>query len=59
MNRIILLAGALLALASCHKNTVVVPCESSVVRLQVVSPEIVRVSVSPDGHFSDRPSLVE
>ena len=58
MNRIILLAGALLALASCHKNTVVVPCESSVVRLQVVSPEIVRVSVSPDGHFSDRPSLV-
>ncbi len=58
MNRLILLAGALLALASCHKNTVVVPCESSVVRLQVVSPEIVRVSVSPDGHFSDRPSLV-
>ena len=58
MNRIILLAGALLALASCNKNTVVVPCESSVVRLQVVSPEIVRVSVSPDGHFSDRPSLV-
>ncbi len=58
MNRLILLAGALLALASCNKNTVVVPCESSVVRLQVVSPEIVRVSVSPDGHFSDRPSLV-
>ncbi len=58
MNRLVLLAGALLALASCHKNTVVVPCESSVVRLQVVSPEIVRVSVSPDGHFSDRPSLV-
>ncbi|MBQ2330686.1 MAG: FAD-dependent oxidoreductase, partial [Oscillospiraceae bacterium] len=32
--------------------------ENGSVRLQVISPEIVRVTVSPDGKFHDRPSLV-
>ena len=38
-------------------NTVTVPCGEQTVRLQVISPGIVRVSVSPDGKFPDRESL--
>ena len=38
-------------------NQVTIPCIGSTVRLQVVSPEIIRVSTSPDGKFNDRSSL--
>ncbi len=51
-----LLAG--LFLAGCGKQEVKVATEAGTVRLQVVSPEIVRVSVSPDGKFRDRQSLM-
>ena len=47
-----------LLLASCQGREVKVRTEAGTVRLQVVSPEIVRVSVSPDGRFRDRKSLV-
>jgi len=49
---------ALLVLISCGKREVKVVCEDVTVRLQVVSPEVVRVSASPDGKFSSRQSLV-
>ena len=58
MKKAILILSALLALSACCRNTVVVPCENGTVRLQVISPEIVRVSVSPDRKFRDRKSLV-
>ena len=48
-----------LALVACApKNQVMVKTDTGKVRLQVVSPEIVRVSVSPDGKFRDRKSLM-
>ena len=41
------------------RNQVLVrTADGGAVRLQVVSPDIVRVSVSPDGRFSDRQSLM-
>ena len=49
MKKLILIAWALLTLSACNRNTVVVPCDNGAVRLRVISPEIVRVSVSPDG----------
>ena len=51
--------AALLVLAlACGKKPVVnVPCDDVTIRLEVVSPEIVRVSASPDGKFSKRESL--
>ena len=58
MKKLILIAWALLTLSACNRNMVVVPCDNGAVRLQVISPEIVRVSVSPDGKFHDRKSLV-
>jgi alpha-D-xyloside xylohydrolase len=58
MKKFILIAWALLTLSACNRNTVVVPCDNGAVRLQVISPEIVRVSVSPNGKFHDRKSLV-
>ena len=58
MKKIILIAWALLTLSACSQNTVVVPCDNGAVRLQVISPEMIRVSVSPDGKFHDRKSLV-
>ena len=50
---------ALLAF-SCEKksNQVTVTCKESIIRLEVVSPEIIRVSQSPDASFPDRESLV-
>ena len=45
-------AGLLLlmiAVTGCHSSEVRVKTGAGRVRLQVVSPEIVRVSVSPDG----------
>ena len=45
-------------LAGCQSNQVTVKTDAGNVRLQVVAPEIVRVSVSPDGRFHDRQSLV-
>ena len=47
-----------LLLAGCQGRDVKVRTEAGTVRLQVVAPEIVRVSVSPDGRFRDRKSLV-
>ncbi|MBO4624204.1 MAG: DUF4968 domain-containing protein [Bacteroidales bacterium] len=58
MKKAILIVSALLALASCQRGEVVVRTDNAAVRLQVISPEIVRVSVSPDGKFHDRQSLV-
>ncbi len=53
------LAGLSLALLlSCQpKGKVTVQCADVTVRLQPVSAEVVRVSVSPDGQFRDRQSL--
>ena len=50
---------SLLLVLACGReiNTVTVPCGESTVRLQVITPEVVRVSVSPDGKFHDRKSL--
>ena len=58
MKKAILIVSALLALASCQRGEVVVSTDNGAVRLQVMAPEIVRVTVSPDGKFHDRPSLV-
>jgi len=52
------LLAALCLCACCPKNQVLVKTEAGTLRLQVVSPEIVRVSASPDGRFHDRQSLV-
>ena len=50
---------ATLLLAACTpKSEVKIATETGTVRLQVVTPEIVRVSVSPDGKFRDRSSLM-
>ena len=47
-----------LSLAGCRENGVTVKTDGGArVRLQVVSPGIIRVSVSPDGRFHDRQSL--
>ena len=47
-----------LAACACSSTEVKVKCsDGSAVRLQVISPEIVRVTVSPDGKFNDRKSL--
>ena len=43
---------------ACRSNEVYVNTDAGNVRLQVISPEIVRVSVSADGFFTDRQSLV-
>ena len=45
-------------LSGCQSNVVTVKTGAGKVRLQVITPEIVRVSVSPDGRFHDRQSLV-
>ena len=61
MNRLLLraaLAAMAFILVSCHKSEVVIPtADGGAVRLQVISPEIVRVTQSPDGKFNDRASL--
>ena len=48
---------SVLAIACGKKPVVDVPCDDVTIRLEVVSPEIVRVSASPDGKFSKRESL--
>ena len=64
MKKILIVLLLPLLLVSCQKaytvkgNLVLIPCQDRTVRLQVISPEIVRVSVSPDGKFNDRQSLV-
>ncbi len=56
--RLILLTLGLLLFASCNKTSVTVKCDDGgAIRLQVVSPEIIRVTQSPDGKFNDRKSL--
>ena len=57
MKKISLILLWVLLACSCTNNEVKVRCETGTVRLQVISPEIVRVSVSPDGRFRDRQSL--
>lgn len=55
-----LFVGALVALTliACQKSEVKVQCAPYTLRLQVISPEIIRVSASADGKFTDRQSLV-
>ena len=55
-NAILVLAAAL-ALTACKSGEVKVKCGSGTVRLQVISPEIIRVTEAPDGVFNDRQSL--
>ena len=63
MKKIYLLLLLPLLLASCQRaytvkgDQVLIPCADQTVRLQVVAPDIVRVSAVPDGKFSDRKSL--
>ncbi len=60
--RVVFRASLLLLLsflfACTPRNEVRVKTGEGTVRLQVVTPEIVRISVSPDGKFPDRKSLV-
>jgi len=54
-----MLVVAILLLAGCTpRSEVKIATEAGTVRLQVITPEIVRVSVSPDGKFADRKSLM-
>ena len=46
-----------LALSCAPRNRVAVKTDAGLVRLEVVSPEIVRVSVTPEMKFSERKSL--
>ncbi|MBR6305350.1 MAG: DUF5110 domain-containing protein [Bacteroidales bacterium] len=63
MNKLLPRSLATIAIAaafftSCKKSEVIVPTgDGGAVRLQVISPEIVRVTQSPDGKFNDRKSL--
>ena len=60
---LLLLLPALLLTASCQKaytvkdDQVTIPCKDYQLRLQVVAPEIIRVSAVPEGPFADRQSL--
>ena len=63
MKKYFLLLFLPLLLVSCNRDysrkggLVSIPCGESVIRLQVISPSIVRVTSVPDGRFSDRKSL--
>ena len=63
MKKTIFLLLLPLLLVSCQRaytvkgNQVLIPCTDQTVRLQVVAPDIVRVSAVPGKHFSDRKSL--
>ena len=57
MKRYISIIAAALALCACSRTVVVKTADGGAVRLQVISPEIVRVTQSPDGKFNDRQSL--
>ena len=47
-----------LCLCACSsKNQVLVRTQTGIIRLQVISPEMIRVSASPDDRLSDRRSL--
>ena len=64
MKKTIFLLLIPLLMASCRRaytvkgDQVTVPCSDLTIRLQVVAPDIVRVSAVPDGRFGDRQSLV-
>ena len=60
MKNVFLAMGLTLAVAcTAPRNQVLVrTADGGAVRLQVVSPDIVRVSISPSGRFSDRQSLM-
>ena len=64
MKKFLLLLSVAFMAVSCNRgynvkgNQVTVSCEDAVIRLGVVSPEIIRVSASPDGKFSTRQSLI-
>ena len=55
--------GAVLLLTGCsgkynvNGHTVTVPCKGETVRLEVITPDIIRVSQSPEKKFRDRTSL--
>ena len=57
------LLSALLLPTSCQKtykvkgDQVLIPCGEGTIRLEVIAPEIVRVSAVPEGAFADRQSL--
>jgi len=63
MKKTIFLLLIPLLLASCQRaytvkgDQVLIPCKDQTVRLQVVAPDIVRVSAVPGDKFSDRKSL--
>ena len=63
MKKTLLLLIIPLLLVSCGReysrkgDQVSIPCGESVIRLQLISPSIVRVTAVPDGRFSDRKSL--
>ena len=63
MKKILYLLLLPLLLFSCQRgytvkdNQVVIPCTGQSVRLQVITPDIVRVSAVPGKQFSDRASL--
>ena len=63
MKRILLCLSLAVLLAGCDKsfdvtdNNVTIPCKDVVLRVQVVSSYIVRVSALPDGKFVERQSL--
>ena len=63
MKKIIFFLLLPLTLVSCQQaytvkgDLVTIPCRDQAIRLQVVSPEIIRVSAVPEGPFADRKSL--
>ena len=63
MKRLLFFLSLAVLLAGCGKsydvtgNKVTVPCKDVVLRVQVISSYIVRVSALPDGKFTDRQSL--
>ena len=63
MRKTITILLAALTLVSCGRdyrrsgNQVTIPCDNAVVRLEVIAPDIIRVSSVPSGKFSDRKSL--
>ena len=63
MKKILFLLFLPLLLVSCQRDysvkgdQVTIPCADQLVRLQVLAPDVVRVSAVPEGRFADRQSL--
>jgi len=58
ISALLLFAGCSSKYYSSDGNSVIVRTETSILRLQWASEDLVRVSASPDGEFHDRQSLV-